>query len=87
MKYWHVKILCEIKEISHIRGHTVYDSIYTEMSRKGKSTEIGRLVLGRGCREGGSGEWLLRVWDLFEGEQNVLKLDCGDGGTLSVQTY
>ena len=28
----HVKILGEIKEISHIKEHPVYDSIYTEMS-------------------------------------------------------
>ena len=45
-----------MKEVIHTKGHILYNSIYTDMSRKSKSTEIeSRLVLGGGYRERGNG--------------------------------
>ena len=70
-----------MKETSH-KHHTY---LY-EMSRIGKSIEIESVlvVLLRPGEVGGRGIWEVsanRYRVSFEGVENVLKLDCGDGYT------
>lgn len=54
-----------------------------EVSRTGNCREIGSgLVVACGQRIGGEGEWivtkgLIRHGFFFQGDHNVLKLDCG----------
>lgn len=74
---WILKTLCKGKEVRH---NIVWFHLYG-ISRIGRSVEKeSRSVVAWGREKGANVEWLLNVYRIsFLGEENVLKLDSGDG--------